>query len=104
MSTNYYRFKSPITRVQVETKGRHDHVTVWINHQNAGTLVVDNGTGKDLLWMLGSNKRALHCYTGKARCVVKDDPGISDDEYVVSECGEVITVGEVLKGRTLVTE
>ncbi|MCX5884333.1 MAG: hypothetical protein NT096_00210 [Proteobacteria bacterium] len=103
MSTSYTRFKKPITKINIETKGPHDKVTVWVNHQNAGTLVVDKGTGKEFLEMFNSDEQVLHCYAGPTGpCVMKDDPNISDDEYIISEYLDVVTVGEVLKGRTLV--
>jgi hypothetical protein len=113
MSTSYTRFKKPITCVRIETVGPHDRVTVWINHQNTGTLVVDAGTGSDILEMFDSGEQVLHCYAGpltgpdldgtsKGACVVRTDPNISDDEYVISEYGVVMTAGEVQKGRRLV--
>lgn len=111
MSTSYTRFKKPITCVRIELQdSSHDKVTVWVNHQNAGTLVVDYKTGKDILEMFNSGEQVLHCYAGPeyrsgpvVPCVMKDDPSISNDEYVLSEYYDVVAVGEVLKGRTLVS-
>ena len=109
MSSSYFRFKKPITCVRIETKGAHDWVTVWVNHQNAGTLVVDYKTGKDFLEMFNSREQVLHCYAGPdlngtSACVVRTDPSISDDEYVISDYGNVSTAGEVQKGKRLVKE
>jgi hypothetical protein len=106
MSTSYTRFKKPITCVRIETVGPHDRVTVWINHQNTGTLVVDAGTGGDLLEMFDSGEQVLHCYAGpgSSPCVVKDDPNIQDTEYVISEYRDVTTAANVLLGRWLKTE
>jgi hypothetical protein len=107
MSTSYYRFKAPITNVRVETIGPHDKVTVWVNHQNAGTIVVDAGQGRDILKMFNSGEQVLHCYAGGAGhipCVVKKDPNIQDSEYVISDYGDVLTAANVLLGRWLKTE
>jgi hypothetical protein len=105
MSTSYYRFKHPITCVRIETEGAHDRVTVWVNHQNTGTLVVDKGTGNDLLDLF-EGKQVMHTYHGGSSnlCVVKEDPTLSDDEYVISDYNEVMTVREVLAGKKLVKE
>jgi hypothetical protein len=106
MSTSYYRFKRPITCVRIETEGTHEKVTVWVNHQNSGTLVVDKGTGKDILEMFDSGEQVLHCYAGagSSPCVVKTDPNIQDSEYVISDYNEITTVANVLLGRWLKTE
>lgn len=106
MSTSYNRFKKPITCVRIELQdSSHDKVTVWVNHQNAGTLVVDYKTGKDILEMFDSGEVVLHCYAGHdCPRVIKRDPNIRDDEYVISEYGHVIAVREVLAGKKIVTE
>jgi hypothetical protein len=105
MSTSYYRFKKPITSVQIVTEGKHDKVTVWINHQNTGTLTVDAGTGKDILEMFDSGEQVLHCYAGAGGpCVIRNDINILNEEYVISEYGNVISVAEVLAGRKIMTE
>lgn len=107
MSKSYYRFKKPITCVRVDSEGKHDKVTVWVNHQNSGTLVVDAEQRPNILDILTDDfNPVLHCYSGgdKGPCVIKNDPDISDDEYVISEYNEVVLVKDVLFGRTLVTE
>jgi hypothetical protein len=106
MSTSYTRFKKPITCVCIELQdSSHDKVTVWVNHQNAGTLVVDYKTGKDFLEMFDSGEQVLYCYAGHdGPRVIKRDPNIKDDEYVISEYGHVKAVREVLAGKKIVTE
>ncbi len=42
-----------VTSVRVETRGAHEHVTVWVDGANVGTLIVGDGQGKwlaDRLW------------------------------------------------------
>ena len=42
MSTNLYRLAHPITSLRVEDNGGHAKITVFTNHKNSGTLVVDS--------------------------------------------------------------
>jgi hypothetical protein len=105
MSTSYTRFKKPITRVSIDTTDHtHDKITIWVDHQNAGTIVVDAGQGNDFLDMFDSGKTVLHCYSAKGPCVIKKDPDISNDEYVISEYNEITKAGKVLEGRTIVPD
>ena len=46
MSTYYYELNEPITSIRIETVGPHDRITVWVNSQNAGTLVVNADSGE----------------------------------------------------------
>ncbi len=61
-----------ITSTRVETRGAHDHVTVWIDGANSGTLIVSEGAGPALVVLLtedacdccGERKTDVDEYTG----------------------------------------
>lgn len=42
-----------VTSTRVETRGAHDHVTVWVDGANTGTLIVRIGDGPALASILG---------------------------------------------------
>lgn len=41
-----------VTSTRIETRGAHDHVTVWIDGANSGTLIVGAGEGPALAALL----------------------------------------------------
>lgn len=105
MSTDYFRFKTPVTSIRTVTEGAHDKVSVWINHQLSGVLVVDHGANiADLFvdhnkrvfetWALQSGKVATHCF----------DKSISEDEYVISEYFEICQAKDLLKNAVNMDE
>lgn len=41
-----------ITQVRVERHGGHEHVTLWVDGKNVGTLTLGLGEGAELVGML----------------------------------------------------
>lgn len=41
-----------VTSILVETRGAHDHVTVWVDGANSGTLIVGEGDGRSLVALI----------------------------------------------------
>lgn len=62
-----------VTSFRVVTRGAHDHVTVWIDGANAGTLIVGAIDGPELVALLGLQVRPreehLVCTPEEARAV-----------------------------------
>lgn len=103
MSTSYYRLRPPVTSVRVESAGHHDRVHVWVEHGLAGALVVPKDCTPSLLLLLSNeemddSKVPLRTLWGgdiRGTIVQVNDPGLPDGCQVVSEYGEVFTVGAV---------
>ena len=62
-----------ITSVQVEKRGAHQHVRVWIDGKLSGTLVVGAGECWDLLCLL-EDGAGLGALTGVGREKTVPDP------------------------------
>ena len=105
MSTNYYKFKDPITLVKKEIVGKHAKLTVFINHQNSGTLVVNKDQGDEIFEMFVAENIVLHTwYGGKERGkMAKFFVPLKPEDHVVSGCFSV-TVAEVVADATVTTE
>ena len=67
-----------ITSTRVETRGAHDHVTVWVDGANVGTLILGKGQGSWLVRKLGG---AIECPSHGALC--------HDGRCAVREAAEV---------------
>lgn len=50
--------RARITSTRVEHRGAHDHVTVWVDGANVGTLIVGEGQGD---WLASVLLRAPEC-------------------------------------------
>lgn len=99
MSTNYYRLKSPITHLKLESGKKNSKLYVWTSHKQAGKLVLDNDE-------IG---RVLGCFTEKTNrpslrtywsgdtpdLIVVENETLPDNTLLVSSNGELCTVGEV---------
>lgn len=98
MSTSYYPLRAPVTYLRPEIMGGHTHVGIWVNHGKAGTLVVRNEEWRELLNVLtAENTTVLRTHWGgqDVGAIVDDTPGLTDEQQVVSEYGELMTVGQV---------
>jgi len=98
MSTSYYGLSDPITSLRLEEGPGHDRLTVWEGNALAGTLVLSLGEGRHVAMMFADQdcERANTSYGGKdVGCRVNCDPALRDDLVVISEYGEVTTIGAV---------
>ena len=102
MSTSYYYVAEPFTSIRLEEGPTHDRVTLWESHGNAGTLTVARGHGRQLV-----KRFAEECDDGRAPmrthfggrgvgCIVTENVrDLADDLVLISEYGDVLTVGEI---------
>lgn len=102
MSTKYYALKKPITSIRPEIMGGHTHVGVWVNHAKSGILVFRNDEWKDAIWLFVKKNvfpPPMRTFWGgmKDGCIVKEyaDTSFPAEQQMVSECGELITVGQI---------
>lgn len=106
MSTSYYRLKPPITSVRAEVSDGHTHLGIWINHAKSGTLVVRNEELQDLLRVLTDDGSAVvktrfgGSVLGKLLEPLDREWTNQAADYttLVSECGELTTLGELRRG------
>ena len=103
MSTSYYKLKEPITSIRIESNERHDKLTIFTRHGNAGMLVLDRGDGKDIARMFMAydedNKCPMRTHWGgkEGAVVTENEENLLDEMTVISEYGEILTVGDVRK-------
>ncbi len=102
MSTSYYRLIEPFTSLRLDEGARHDKLTVFESGANCGTLTVNHGTGRRLAQCFAAHEDDGQCplrthWGGKDRgaVVTVNDPSLPDEATVVSEYGDVLTVGRV---------
>lgn len=101
MSTSYYRLKEPITSLRLTSGPAWDHLTVFENGAQAGTLVLSKDVGPRVALMFADKQEftcPAHTHWGGADrgCVVTiNDKEMSDDAVVVSQYGEIMTIGKV---------
>ena len=81
--------------------GGHTHVGIWVNHAKSGTLVFRNEEWKDAIWLFVEKNvseplmRAVWGGTKKG-CIVKETNAESPaEQQMVSELGELTTVGQI---------
>jgi hypothetical protein len=102
MSTSYYGLEGPFTSLRLEEGEKHDRLTIWEQGANCGTLVFSKGIGRRIVL-----KFAEHGYDdvpplrthwgGKERgsVVTVNDSEMPDEATVISEYGDILTVGQV---------
>ena len=101
MSTEYYTLKEPITSIRPEIMGGHTHVGIWVNHAKSGTLVFHNDEWKNAIWLFvkkNVSEPPMRTFWGgiKDGCIVEEtDTSSPAEQQMVSEFGELITVGQI---------
>jgi len=102
MSTSYYRLREPITSLKLKNDGGHDKLTVFENGANCGTLILSKGNGGIVALMFCVDEDDIHCpirtyYAGHDVGMVMqvNNKNISNDVTVISEYGDVCTIGEI---------
>ena len=104
MSTSYYRLRAPITSLRVEEKDlTHIRIRIWISHEFSGELVLaDHAEVSSIILMFAlyedDDKCPLRAHWGgkdRGAIVTVNDDTLADSECVISEYGELLTVGEV---------
>lgn len=92
MSTNYYKLKRPITHLELAEGDEHNCLTVYVNDGLSGVLVLPKSVTGQVVRMFTRYEEAL--FEWWDGCVV-DYVGLSSDTLVVSDAGELLTVGQV---------
>jgi len=100
MSTSYFYLRAPITSLRLVEWPGHDQLMVWTDNDLAGSLSLVKGEGKLLARMLADTdtEPPLRTHYGGASigCVVTENiKGLDPNLILVSECGEIVTAGEV---------
>ena len=102
MSTSYYRLASPITHLRIDGSGAHDKISIWVSHGLSGILVIPKHETHNILRIFSydeaDDKCPLHTYWGgkeRGTVVTTNDESLPDEACVISEYGELLTVGEV---------
>lgn len=102
MSTSYNKPIEGITSLRLEEGPEHDRLTVWVEHSNAGTLVVPHSWGRRLVNMFSSDngddsQDAMRTHWGgkDVGAVLTDNAHLPEDAVLISEYGEVLTAGQV---------
>lgn len=99
MSTEYYALKKPITSIRPKIMGGHTHVGIWVNHAKSGTLLFRNDEWADAIWLfVDKDESPMRTFWGAVKdgCIVKEtDASSPAEQQVVSEFGELITVGQI---------
>lgn len=102
MSTSYYRLKPPVTYLRIEDQGSHNKISVWVSHGLSGALVVSKRETHAIVDMFTLHEKDSQCplrthWAGASRgtVVTINDDTLADEICVVSEYGELLTVGEV---------
>jgi len=99
MSTNYYRFKTPITSIRVKEEGQHKKISIWVNHQLSGTLVLDDAS-KIAEMFVDRDRKVFHAYfAGEGAGMVANcfDKELSHDEWIISEDLEVVQAKDLFE-------
>jgi len=97
MTTAYYCVAAPITQLRTDEVGSHTHLTIWVNHGLSGILVVRNEELPDILHLLRTETEVLHTYFASGTHTSGDLPSLPSSLQLISEYGELTTLGNVRK-------
>jgi len=99
MSTSYYRLKSPVTCLRLKKGPRHDYLSIWVNHALVGQLTLANRETQSFLQILAEwNEPPMRTHwggSGRGAVVTINDPNLSDEDLLISEYGQLLTVAQI---------
>ena len=101
MSTLYYKLRKPITSIKPTVLGEHTRVGIWANHAKTGELVFRNEEWKDAIWLFveyegDDSKVPMRTHWGGDKgTVVTIHENLPDEQQLISEYGELLTVLEI---------
>lgn len=108
MSTSYYRLRPPVTHLRLEDGGKHNNLYVWVDSNAAGILTLLKATTRDIMLFFALREADDVCplrihYGGPQReaAVIVNDESLPDEATVISEYGELLTVGEIKAQESL---
>lgn len=101
MATTYYLLKEPVTSLSFKEKGGHARLRIWVEHGQAGELVVPRGVGREVAMLFADeDKPVLRTSWGGPsagiQVVMLRTRAVPRDTTVVFEMGDVTTFGEVM--------
>ncbi|KKL65943.1 hypothetical protein LCGC14_2149940 [marine sediment metagenome] len=101
MSTSYYKLKEPFTSIRL-TEIHHDHLTLWEDGENVGTLLLSKGTGKKVsIFFADADIPFAPVYTAYGGdgvgMVVTVPSSVPEDEILISEHGDITTLAKLRK-------
>jgi len=98
MSTTYYKPVPPITSLAVDVNGMHTHLSIWVNHVNAGSLTLRNEEASGVLSLFRGIPLFFSYFGGdKRERVIELRGNPTDSLVVISETGEIVKVKDLLK-------
>ena len=102
MSTSYYGLREHVTSLRLEEGPGHDRLTIWVDHGNAGTLVLPRGFGKNMARMFAEtdvddSECPMRTHWGGeiGAVVTENQTDLQDERVLVSEYGDVLTVAAI---------
>lgn len=111
MDTAYYQLQKPVTRLEVEEGSDHDRLSVWIDHNLAGTLVLPRSTkrfppyqttclGTTVKLFADSTRSPLYsyqCFDSEDTVLVVTRQGnvLPGETQVISTDGDLLTIAQV---------
>ena len=101
MSTSYYKLKKPFTSIRL-SEVYYDHLTLWENTVNAGTLILSKGMGKKVSIFFADTNVDLspihtHCGGDGEGMVITVQDNVSEHETLISEHGDITTLAKLRK-------
>lgn len=97
MSTDYYRPVKWISGLVVKYEGPHAYISIWNHGAFAGRLVIKKEDAQDALSLFCEPTAAAHVWCGSDRVHVDKDDRLSEGDVLISEYGEVTTLGKLLE-------
>ena len=99
MSTSYYKLFPPVTRIRVVDYGEYDRIFISVNRDPAGhidTKKVETSSMVSLFF--DHHNSVIHSYYDgvQGTRVQVYDPTLADEDIVLSEYSELLTVKEVI--------
>jgi hypothetical protein len=101
MSTIYQFLKGPFTKLEILRFGEGDEhkkkfkLFIEIDGSNSGHLILSETELRDFLCSISEDEDELHCAAHGTATRLRIKPGILDDIQVVSDYGDLITIGEL---------
>ena len=102
MSTSYYRIAKPISALKIhDNTDRLDTIEFWIAGEYVGALTMDKRHVKSFVRQFVEYTDDFHCplrthWGGSQGAIVTiNDESAADDDLVISEYGDLLTVAQV---------
>jgi len=92
MSTEYYRFKDPITSINIVKHDTYDQVSIWISHNSVGFIIIKHEDLSNFIHLLREDESIAYHYCGgrviRRQLMIKQN--LHPETYIISEYNEVL--------------